>query len=70
MNVGNVLEQFSAWVGIDWADKKHAFSLVSAEAGAKVGGPCAVVGRLEPPFDRPGGRQLVYLLLIARGIAG
>jgi signal transduction histidine kinase len=24
-----------------------------------------VVGRLEPPFDRPGGRQLVYLLLIA-----
>jgi signal transduction histidine kinase len=24
-----------------------------------------VVGRLEPPFDRPGGRQIVYLLLIA-----
>lgn len=24
-----------------------------------------VVGRLEPPFDRPGGRQLIYLLLIA-----
>jgi signal transduction histidine kinase len=39
-------------------DRMHAF-VARLDDGRRV------VGRLEPPFDRPGGRQLVYLLLIA-----